>query len=48
MSVLPQLLFTFMGGDLSKFAFSSAGHFGSPCLTGNRCRGSLSWNKMAA
>jgi hypothetical protein len=28
MSILPQLLLTFMGRNLSQFAFSSAGHFG--------------------
>jgi hypothetical protein len=31
-SVLPQLLLAFMGGDFPQFAFSSAGHFKSPCL----------------
>jgi len=30
MSVFPQLFFTFMSGDFSQFAFSSAGHTYSP------------------
>jgi hypothetical protein len=33
MSVFPQFFLALMGGDLSQFAFSSAGHLNSPDIT---------------